>query len=142
MIREYETTFIVDSLLQEDQINATIERTKSFIEKNGGKIKHIDRWGKRRLAYEIAKKQYGYYIYMRFQSEGSLIKDLEHNYKLDDAILRHLTVLVPKAMLKQEEKQKSSSKKREQEKETENNDTAVKQSSDKNDKNTEETRTE
>ena len=58
MIREYETTFIVDSLLQEDQINATIEKTKSFIEKKGGKIKNIDRWGKRRLAYEIAKKQY------------------------------------------------------------------------------------
>lgn len=121
MIREYETTFIVDSLLQEDQINAAIERTKNFLEKNGGKIKNIDRWGKRRLAYEIAKKQYGYYIYIRFQSEGSLIKELEHNYKLDDAVLRHLTVLVPKAMLKEEEKQKKLPKKKEQEKVTENN---------------------
>ena len=116
MIREYETTFIVDSLLQEDQINATIEKTKSFIEKKGGKIKNIDRWGKRRLAYEIAKKQYGYYIYMRFQSEGSVIKDLEHHYKLDDSVLRHLTVLVPKIMIKQEKIQKTAPKKEKQEK--------------------------
>jgi small subunit ribosomal protein S6 len=110
MIREYETTFIVDALLQEDQINATIEKTKNFIEKNGGKIWNIDRWGKRRLAYEIAKKQYGYYIYMRFQFEGSLIKDFEREFKLDDSVLRYLTVLVPKAMLAEEKAEKDKQK--------------------------------
>ena len=102
MIREYETTFIVDSLLPEEQINATIDKIKDFIEKNGGKINQIDRWGKRRLAYEIAKKQYGYYVYIRFQYEGSLIKELEREYKLDDSIIRYLTVLIPKIVLKKE----------------------------------------
>jgi small subunit ribosomal protein S6 len=102
MIREYETTFIVDSLLPEEQINATIDKIKDFIEKNGGKINQIDRWGKRRLAYEIAKKQYGYYVYIRFQYEGSLLKELEREYKLDDSIIRYLTVLIPKIVLKKE----------------------------------------
>ncbi len=102
MIREYETTFIVDSLLPEEQINATIDKVKGIIEKNGGKIEQIDRWGKRRLAYEIAKKQYGYYVYIRFQYDGSLVKELEREYKLDDSILRYLTVLIPKIVLKKE----------------------------------------
>ncbi len=112
MIREYETTFIVDSLLPEEQINVTIDKIKDFIEKNGGKISQIDRWGKRRLAYEIAKKQYGYYVYIRFQYEGALIKELEREYKLDESIIRYLTVLIPKIVLKNEsESEKSSPKK-------------------------------
>jgi small subunit ribosomal protein S6 len=112
MIREYETTFIVDSLLPEEQINVTIDKIKDFIEKNGGKISQIDRWGKRRLAYEIAKKQYGYYVYIRFQYEGTLIKELEREYKLDESIIRYLTVLIPKIVLKNEsESEKSSPKK-------------------------------
>jgi small subunit ribosomal protein S6 len=118
MIREYETTFIVDSLLPEEQINTTIDKIKDFIEKNGGKISQIDRWGKRRLAYEIAKKQYGYYVYIRFQYEGALIKELEREYKLDESIIRYLTVLIPKIILKNE----SESKKAQENKDTETKD--------------------
>jgi small subunit ribosomal protein S6 len=117
MIREYETTFIVDSLLPEEQINATIDKIKDFIEKNGGKIRQIDRWGKRRLAYEIAKKQYGYYVYIRFQYEGALIKELEREYKLDESIIRYLTVLIPKIVLKNESESEKSSPKKAQENE-------------------------
>jgi small subunit ribosomal protein S6 len=102
LVRQYETTFIVDAHLPTEKIDETIERLLSFIEKKGGKTHHVDRWGKRRLSYEIKKKQYGYYVYVRFESEGEFIRVLEREYKLDDAILRYLTVLVPKVAIENE----------------------------------------
>ncbi len=107
MLREYETTFIVDAHLPVAQIDGVIEKVTKHIENNGGKVKFIDRWGKRRLAYEIAKKQYGYYVYIRFAAEGSFIKELEREFKLDDSVLRFLTVLVPKVVLKEEMERES-----------------------------------
>jgi small subunit ribosomal protein S6 len=106
MLKQYETTFIVDSHLSGEQIDEAIEKVTKFIEKNGGNIKYVDRWGKRRLAYEIAKKQYGYYVHIRFEVEGSNINSLEREFKLDDSIIRYLTVLVPRIVIKEENKHK------------------------------------
>ena len=107
MLREYETTFIIDAHLPVAEIDEIIEKVTKHIENNGGKVKLVDRWGKRRLAYEIAKKQYGYYVYIRFAAEGSFIKKLEREFKLNDSVLRFLTVLVPKVVLKQEKQLES-----------------------------------
>ena len=111
MLRQYETTFIVNVHLEDEQINKTIEKYTKFIENKGGKVKSVDRWGKHRLAYEIAKKQYGYYVYIRFDAVGSIIRELEREFKLDDSILRYLTVLVPKAAIQKEMKQQLKTKK-------------------------------
>jgi small subunit ribosomal protein S6 len=99
MVRQYETTIIVDSHLTTEQIEACIAKHSQLIEKNGGKIKLVDRWGKRRLAYEIAKRQYGFYVYIRFEGEGKLCLEMNRAFRLDDSILRFLTVAVPKAAL-------------------------------------------
>jgi len=107
VLREYETTFIVDAHLPVAQIDGVVEKVTKHIENNGGKVKFVDRWGKRRLAYEIAKKQYGYYVYVRFAAEGSFIKEFEREFKLDDSVLRFLTVLVPKVVLKEEMERES-----------------------------------
>jgi len=104
MLRQYETIFIVNVQLEEDQINKTIEKYTKFIDNHDGKVKSLDRWGKHRLAYEIAKKQYGYYVYVRFETKGSTIRELEREFKLDDSILRYLTVLVPKPAIEKEMK--------------------------------------
>ncbi len=101
-MRNYETTFIVDAHLPGDEIEKAVEKYSQFVEKNGGKVITIDRWGKRRLAYEIAKKQYGYYICMRFDAEGEFVKTFEREFKLDEQILRYLTTIVPKLVLKEE----------------------------------------
>lgn len=98
----YETTIIIDAHLLGEQVDGTIEKFTNYINNNGGKVLSTDRWGKRRLAYEIAKKQYGYYVYMRFGAEGTFIKELEREYKLDEAILRYLTIVVPKIVLEDE----------------------------------------
>ena len=54
---------------------------------NKGIIKNVDRWGKRRLAYEINKKQYGYYVYFRFDVESDNLIELERECKLDNSII-------------------------------------------------------
>lgn len=102
MMQQYETTFIVDAHLPDDVIEKTLEKFKKLMEDGGANIHNIDRWGKRRLAYEIARKQYGYYVYIRFEAEGSFIQEMEREFKLEDAILRYLTVVVPVVALKQE----------------------------------------
>jgi len=112
MLRQYETTIIVDAHLPGEQIGATVEKTTKFIENHGGGVKFVDRWGKRRLAYEIAKKQYGYYVYIRFEAEGSFVKELEREFKLDSSILRYFTVLVSKGALREEMQRKSETKER------------------------------
>ena len=112
MLRQYETTIAIDAHLPGDKVDAVIEKYSKFIEKNKGKVTLIDRWGKRRLAYEIAKKQYGYYVYLRFEADATFIKELEREFKLDDAVLRYLTILIPKIMIKEEERRKSRSLKK------------------------------
>ena len=106
MTKQFETTFIIDSYLSDQEIETSITKYTKFIEKNSGVVKSVDRWGKRRLAYEIKKKQYGYYVYVRFEMDGSKIKELEREYKLDDSILRYLTVLVPQVVVSQEHLEK------------------------------------
>jgi len=100
MIRQYETTIVIDAHLPAEHVDTTISKYSKLLEDNKGKIELVDRWGKRRLAYEIDKKQYGYYIYVRFEVDGTFIKELEREFKLDDSILRYLTVLVPKVVIK------------------------------------------
>ncbi|MCD6116085.1 30S ribosomal protein S6 [bacterium] len=106
-MRQYETTFIIDTHLPDEAIEKTIEKYKNFITGDNGVVNNIDRWGKRRLAYEIKKKQYGYYVCLRFEAEGSFIEKLAKEFKLDDSILRYLTLLVPKSLLQEEARQKA-----------------------------------
>lgn len=99
---QYETTLVVDAHLSNEQIESAVEKYAKLITDNGGTIKLIDRWGKRRLAYEIKKKQYGFYVYIRFEAPGTLIKLMEREIKLDDFIIRHLTVIVPQSVVANE----------------------------------------
>jgi len=87
----YETIFILDSLLAPEEIDKSINRVKEMIETNGGKVLTIEKWGKRRLAYEIQKKQYGFYVAIEFEGEGPISNSLEREYNFNDKILRYLT---------------------------------------------------
>ena len=87
----YETIFILDSLLAPEEIDKITDRVKEMIETNGGKVITIDKWGKKRLAYEIQKKQYGFYVAIEFEGEGPIPNSLEREYNFNDKILRYLT---------------------------------------------------
>lgn len=96
----YETIFILDSLMPPKEIDAAIERFSSIITSNGGKVRKVDKWGKRRLAYEIEKKQYGFYGSIEFEGEGNIPKELESEYNFNDKVLRYLTYRYDKRKLK------------------------------------------
>jgi small subunit ribosomal protein S6 len=87
----YESIFILDSLLAPEEIDKLVNRVKEIVESNDGKILTVDKWGKRRLAYEIQKKQYGFYVAIEFEGEGPIPNLLEHEYNFNDKILRYLT---------------------------------------------------
>lgn len=96
----YETIYILDSLMPPKDIETTIQRYSGIITDNGGKVRKVDKWGKRRLAYEIQKKQYGFYVAIEFEGPGSIPKLLESDYNYNDKVLRYLTYRYNKYKLK------------------------------------------
>jgi small subunit ribosomal protein S6 len=116
----YETIFILDSLLALEDIDKVVKRVEELITGNNGKIVKTDKWGKRRLAYEIQKKQYGFYVSIEFDSPGTIPAILENEYIYNDQILRNLTYRFDKNKLKAIEHEKKKSEKKKVERSTEN----------------------
>jgi len=106
-LKTYQTIVAIDSLLKNDEIEAIIEKLLRIINNNGGKVINVDRWEKKRLAYEIKKRQYGYYVEIDFEAPNNLVKILERDYRLDENILRYLTVNLDKKALAYLDRQKS-----------------------------------
>jgi small subunit ribosomal protein S6 len=102
---------VIDSLLKAEETDNTIEKIERTIKNNGGKIEATDRWGKKRLAYEIKKRQYGYYVEIIFKSVGDIIKIIEREYGLDENILRYLTLKMDKKSLEYYDSRKQNFKK-------------------------------
>lgn len=102
----YETTVVIDSMLKPDDIKNLRERISNFISNNGGEIVKSEEWGKRRMAYEIKKKQYGFYFHIRFSAPPAFLQLLEKEYRLNESILRHLTVKLDKRALQKEEQER------------------------------------
>lgn len=96
----YETIFILDSLMPPKEIDTTVQRYSGMINENGGMVRKIDKWGKRRLAYEIKKKQYGFYVAIEFEGSGAIPKLLESDYNYNDKVMRYLTYRYDKNKLK------------------------------------------
>ena len=97
--RLYETTFIVNASNEDTQIEAVISHILDTITGNGGEIAAVNRWGRKRLAYVIQKKNSGYYVNVEFQAFGPLVERLEHVFLLDENILRFLTIQMDKRAL-------------------------------------------
>jgi len=107
-LKTYQTIVVIDSLLKNEEIDTIIEKILRTIKNNGGKVINVDRWEKKRLAYEIKKRQYGYYVEINFDAPGDLVKILERDYRLDENILRYLTIVLGKKALAYIEQHKPS----------------------------------
>lgn len=92
-MRKYETVFVLDSSLDKSTLDQEVKKVEDLIASREGKVIKVDRWGIRRLAYPIAKKQQGYYTLIIFEGEADLPGELERSYKLNESCLRWLTVL-------------------------------------------------
>ncbi|MBI3994591.1 MAG: 30S ribosomal protein S6 [Nitrospirae bacterium] len=88
----YESIFIIRPNLTDEEVAKVVEKMKGVVEKNGGSILQAENWGKRKLAYEVEKEKKGTYIVFRFKGDGKVINDLEHTYRMEDSIIKFLTV--------------------------------------------------
>jgi small subunit ribosomal protein S6 len=105
----YESAVLINAALDDQQIELILTRIKDFINNNGGQIREVDNWGRKRLAYPVEKSKIGYYVIYRFDAPGDIIAKLERIYTLDEQILRYLTLKLDNDALEQLEKNKSLS---------------------------------
>ena len=91
-MQRYEVIAIVLANVSDEDITALIDRSQTIITDRKGVIAKIDKWGKRRLAYEIKKQKDGYYFLIDFAGDGPIVTEIERNYKIDDRILKFITV--------------------------------------------------
>ena len=92
----YETTVIYDPGLEEARINEEVEKVTQPITQAGGEVIEVQRWGKKKLAYNINKRRDGTYIHVKHKSPATLIAEMDRRFRLNESVLRHLTVLAPK----------------------------------------------
>ena len=110
-MRHYEVVFIVHPD-QSEQVPAMIERYRALVTSNGGAMHRLEDWGRRQMAYPIQKIHKAHYVLMNIECNQFVLDELEHAFKFNDAVLRHLTmatsdaVVAPSPMMK-EEKSKS-----------------------------------
>ena len=91
-MRYYETVYIINPNLSDEENSKVIEKFNDLVEKNKGVVISVDEWGKRTLAYEIKKFNKGCYVLLNYCGEGSIIAELERGMKLDERILQYQTV--------------------------------------------------
>ena len=92
-MRRYETILIAHVDLSEDELSTLIARYCTIVTGQKGILVKVERWGKRRLAYLIKKQARGFYILIDYAGESAVVNELERNLKIDDKILKFMTVL-------------------------------------------------
>jgi len=92
-LRRYETILIAHVDLSEDELTALVDRYSAVVTGQKGILVKVERWGKRRLAYLINKQMRGFYILIDYAGQSAVVNELERNLKIDDKILKFMTVL-------------------------------------------------
>jgi small subunit ribosomal protein S6 len=118
----YESVVIINAALEDPQIEQTVSSVKENIKSNGGEITDFEDWGRKRLAYSIDNSKSGYYLVARFTAPTSSIKEFERTLKLDENIIRYLTISLNKKDLIHIEEQKKRKLEEETVSESEAND--------------------
>ncbi len=90
-MRHYEVVFIVHPD-QSEQVPAMIERYQALITSQGGKVDRLEDWGRRQLAYPIQKLVKAHYVCMNIECNQSTLDELEHSFRYNDAVLRHMVI--------------------------------------------------
>ncbi len=86
----YESLFILRPDLDEEKIAEMMEKFRGLIESNGGEVTKLDKWGRRRLAYEIKRLHEGLYIILQFKANQAVVRELDRVFKITDEVIRHI----------------------------------------------------
>jgi len=112
MSKQYETVFIMNPVLSEEQVAETVSKFKKFLTDHDAQIVFTNNWGMRKLAYPIQKKKSGFYFLIEFTAGPDLVSKLELEYKRDERVMRFLTVALDKhAITYNENKRRNAAEK-------------------------------
>lgn len=93
MVRPYEMMILLEPTLDEEaQIDPLLERLQQVVAAHKGEVDHLDKWGRRRLAYEINDLTEGFYVVMQFRAESEATRELDRLLKLTEGVVRHLII--------------------------------------------------
>ena len=109
-MRIYEELFIVRPDTPEEEIDAFVEQLSGVITADGGTVDKVEKWGVRRLAYLVEKQSEGYYVLIQFSAGSTVAKELERRMRVNDAVMKFITVRVDERMKKIEKRRKAREK--------------------------------
>jgi small subunit ribosomal protein S6 len=95
-MRRYESIVIIDPDLSAENREPFVEKVKDVITQQGGYLAFVDEWGEKKLAYEIKKKERGYYVRFDLCGNGALVDEMERFFRIDDRVMKYMTVLLEK----------------------------------------------
>ena len=91
MLNKYETLFIIDPDVGEENEKALVEKFKNLLE-TSAQLENVDEWGKRKLAYSINDKNEGYYVLANFSADSEFPRELERIFKITDGIMKYIII--------------------------------------------------
>ena len=117
----YEHVFIARQDLAQAQVDALAQTATDIIENNGGKVVRTETWGRRSLAYRIAKNRKGHYVALDFEAPANVVAELERQTQINEDVIRYMTIKVdaheqgPSAMMRRNERDRSRRRDRDDE---------------------------
>jgi len=94
----YESLFIIRPSLNDEETSSLFDKMKGVVEKNGATLMKAENWGRKKLAYEIKRERKGTFVYLYFKGPGQVVGELERSYRLEDSIIKFLTVRLEKEL--------------------------------------------
>lgn len=89
---QYEMIIVLDPSLAEEAQEREVAAVTGLVSREGGQIFELQRWGKKRLAYEVKKRREGSYIYLLLDGPPKLVRELERQFKISESVLKYMTV--------------------------------------------------
>lgn len=109
-MRIYEELFIVRPDATEEELDPVIEQLKGVITHAGGVVDKTEKWGVRKLAYRVAKCSEGQYILLQFTAQPATVKELERRLRVNDLVIKYLTVRIDEKLKRIEKRRKQREK--------------------------------
>ena len=109
-MRIYEELFIVRPDITEEEVDALIEAASQTVTNGGGTVDKVEKWGVRKLAYPVQKREEGYYVLLQFTSDPVPVKEVERRFRVTDAVIKSITVRIDEKLKKLEKRRKEREK--------------------------------
>jgi small subunit ribosomal protein S6 len=109
-MRVYENLFIVKPDATEEEIDGLIDQMSKNVTTHGGTVDKVEKWGKRRLAYRVEKQREGFYVLMQFTAAASTVHEFERRLRVQDAIIKFLTVRIDETLKRLDKRKKEREK--------------------------------